>query len=113
MDTLPPGKQPGWVIAPSSRKNWDLRLGKSTEHLTKEVLGTTAVQYFLHDSDHTYENMSFELSKAWKYLQSGGVLVCDNIYTNSAFSDFCAEKKTTPLLFPEASKNRFGIVVKS
>ncbi|MDX1421496.1 MAG: class I SAM-dependent methyltransferase [Kiloniellales bacterium] len=33
---------------------------------------------FVHDSDHGYDNMSFELNAAWSQLRGGGLLVCDD-----------------------------------
>jgi hypothetical protein len=44
---------------------------------------------FLHDSEHSYENMLFEYQSAWAHLKSGGILLSHNIDTNNAFSEFC------------------------
>ena len=43
---------------------------------------------FFHDSDHTYENMTFEFNFAWKNLRVE-TIIADDIEGNSAFSDFC------------------------
>lgn len=36
------------------------------------------LNFFLHDSDHEYENQSFEIDWAWKQLTPGGLLVVDD-----------------------------------
>lgn len=43
---------------------------------------------FFHDSDHSYENMFFEFSWAWKKLKAE-VIISDDIDGNDAFYDFC------------------------
>ncbi len=43
---------------------------------------------FFHDSDHSYENMSFEFQWAWNHLKAEAI-ISDDIDTNDAFFDFC------------------------
>ena len=43
---------------------------------------------FFHDSDHSEENMAFELDWAWNHLLAS-IILCDDIDGNSAFSNFC------------------------
>lgn len=51
--------------------------------------------FFIHDSDHGYKNMMFELNAAWDRLNPGGVLVCDDFEKQPAckshrgFFEFC------------------------
>jgi predicted O-methyltransferase YrrM len=33
---------------------------------------------FIHDSDHSAENMAWELDFAWEHIPAGGLLVCDD-----------------------------------
>jgi len=49
------------------------------------------IDIFLHDSDHSYQNMLWEFQTAWKYLKAGGLLLSHNIDANDAFSDFCQD----------------------
>jgi len=85
---VPKGKLPGWLIPDALRGRWSLVLGRSQEQLAPllEKLGT--IDFFLHDSEHSYECMTFEYQVAWKYLQPGGLLVSDDTSWNSAFQDF-------------------------
>ena len=54
---------------------------------------------FVHDSDHGYENMLWELRNAWPRLRPGGILVCDDFawekphVPNKAFREFLEEVK--------------------
>lgn len=115
-DNLPLGFKPGWVIPDLLRCNWDLKLGLSSK-LLPLIFKKKKCDYFVHDSEHTYTNMLFELNIAWKNLAPGGIIVCDNVDWSNAFSDFCSENCLKPILISEegllAQTNlRFGIVKK-
>jgi len=87
---LPWGEgQSGWIIPDHLKSRWQLFPGRSSEQLSPllEMLGT--IDIFLHDSDHSYQNMFWEYQTAWMFLKSGGLLLSHNIDMNSAFPDFC------------------------
>lgn len=42
------------------RSRWSLTSGKSSDHLEPLLRRIGPVDIFLHDSDHSYENMQFE-----------------------------------------------------
>lgn len=119
-DTLPPGLGPGWVVAEPYRRFWDLRVGTSTELLAGVVAELGAIDLFVHDSEHTYETMTFEFEIAWPALRDGGVLVADNIDVNTAFFDFARAVGRMPYVMPVdpdhaapgASGIRFGLLRK-
>jgi predicted O-methyltransferase YrrM len=96
--TLPPGREPGWLVPDELRDRWELHLGPSLEVLPRVL--PAAIDVFLHDSDHTVETMSGEFALAWPRLRAGGALVCDDSTDNAAFADFCAQVGRAPLLFP-------------
>jgi len=111
------GKEPGWIIPLMLKKNWELKIGKSKDVLPLLADSIGQLDFFLHDSEHTYENMMFELKLVWKKLRSGGILICDNIDANKSFEDFCISKNKKPLLLPVPSNSfneqiRFGLLVK-
>ncbi|MCK4240369.1 MAG: class I SAM-dependent methyltransferase [Candidatus Atribacteria bacterium] len=85
---LPPGKEPGWFIPEHLRKKWYLRLGMSSDLLPALLKKVKEVDIFLHDSEHSYENMYWEYKTAWKYLRKGGLLLSHDISQNAAFRDF-------------------------
>ena len=53
--------------------------------LLKEV---KEVGIFLHDSEHSYENMHWEYKTAWAYIRKEGLLLSHDISQNAAFRDF-------------------------
>jgi predicted O-methyltransferase YrrM len=85
---LPQGKQPGWAIPDSLRVRHHLSLGDARILLPQILEHHGPLDAFLHDSDHSYQHMMFEIALAWSYLRSGGWLLCDNVEQNDAFLDF-------------------------
>jgi predicted O-methyltransferase YrrM len=94
---IPPGSQPGWLIPAGLRERWTLVLGRSQEELPPllERLGT--VDFFMHDSEHSFDCMWFEFGAAWPRLREGGVLVSDDVNSTEAFPRFAREQSREPL----------------
>jgi hypothetical protein len=78
----------GLVIPPHLRSHWNLILGDSRKELSLLIGKLGAIDIFFHDSDHSYENMTWEFETAWPAIRPGGVLASDDINWNNAFSDF-------------------------
>lgn len=85
---LPQDKKPGWAIPPELRPRHELHLGDARTVLPQLLGRNKPLDVFLHDSDHSYEHMMFELSLAWSYMRPGGWMLCDNVEANTAFFDF-------------------------
>jgi predicted O-methyltransferase YrrM len=85
---LPQGKGPGWAIPKGLRSRHHLCLGDARILLPQILERHGPVDVFLHDSDHSYQHMMFEMALAWLYLRPGGWLLCDNVEQNQAFADF-------------------------
>jgi predicted O-methyltransferase YrrM len=94
---IPPGAEPGWLIPTELRERWTLVLGRSQEELPPllERLGT--LDFFMHDSEHSFECMWFEFTTAWPRLRDGGVLVSDDVNSTEAFRRFAEEESRRPL----------------
>ena len=99
-------KQSGWLIPDYLRHRWQLILGRSSEELIPllEKLGT--IDIFLHDSEHSYQNMLWEYQTAWLHLKGGGILLSHNVDVNNAFPHFCESVRVKVLLLA----NMGGIV---
>lgn len=93
---IPPGKEPGWMVPPELRDRWHLVLGRSQDELPPLLERTGAIDFFMHDSEHSYECMSFEFRAAWDALREGGVLVADDVNVNSAWDEFVREVGREP-----------------
>ena len=85
---LPRGKSPGWIIPDDLRHRHDLRLGKAERLLPMALEEKGAIDVFLHDSDHCYSHIMFELGISWPSVSPGGWLIVDNVEQNNAFTDF-------------------------
>jgi predicted O-methyltransferase YrrM len=85
---IPPGKEPGWMVPPELQARWNLVLGRSQEVLPLLLNRLGEIDFFMHDSEHSYECMSFEFRTAWEALHEGGVLVADDVNVNAAWDEF-------------------------
>ncbi|MGL5060984.1 MAG: class I SAM-dependent methyltransferase [Microcoleus sp.] len=94
---IPKNEQPGWVIPAHLKSRWQLTLGKSQEKLPVLLSDLSQIDFFFHDSEHSYECMWFECCEAYKYLQPQGVLMVDDITWNTAFKDFCKKQNKMPV----------------
>ena len=95
------GRQSGCLIPDHLRQQWHLISGSSSDKLAPLLEKLGQIDVFLHDSDHSYENMLWEFQTAWAHLKTGGALLSHNIDYNSAFADFCRSVKTRGYAFHE------------
>ncbi len=105
---IPDGKSSGWVIPNDLKARHKLIIGDSKDKLPTLLESLKKIDYFFHDSLHTYEHMMWEFKQAWNYLKNGGLLLSDDISWNDSFSDFIKEvnaKKT-------ATFYAIGVVIK-
>jgi predicted O-methyltransferase YrrM len=93
---IPPGKEPGWMVPPELRERWELVLGRSQDELPPLLDRVGQIDFFMHDSEHSYECMSFEFRTAWPALREGGVLVADDVIVNPAWAAFTREVGREP-----------------
>jgi hypothetical protein len=104
----------GAFIPPQLRGRWRLKRGPTKRILPSLLPPITEVDLFVHDSLHTYHNMSFEFESIWGYLRPGGVLVADDVGLNDAFRDFAG--KVIPAFCAVVNQKDkdalFGILVK-
>jgi predicted O-methyltransferase YrrM len=93
---IPPGKEPGWMVPTELRDRWHLLLGRSQDELPPLLERLGSIDFFMHDSEHSYECMNFEFRAAWDALREGGVLVADDVSVNSAWVEFVGEVEREP-----------------
>jgi len=93
---IPPGKEPGWMVPPGLRERWRLVLGRSQDELPPLLERVGEIDFFMHDSEHSYECMSFEFRAAWPALRDGGILVADDVNVNAAWDEFTREVDRAP-----------------
>jgi len=93
---IPPGKKTGWMVPPGLRERWRLVLGRSQDELSPLLERVGEIDFFMHDSEHSYECMSFEFRTAWSALRDGGILVADDVNVNEAWDEFAREVGREP-----------------
>lgn len=88
------GKSPGWLVNDELRDRWQLYLGHSRK-LLRSVIGDSKLDFFFHDSEHSYGNMEWELSVALSCANSRAVICCDDALSNDAFVESALKRKST------------------
>ncbi len=105
---VPRDELPGWIIPDDLRDNWELILGKTIEKLPPLIKKLDDIDFFMHDSEHSYECMKFEYNLAYEILNLGGILLSHDIQWNNAFSEFARKKRKRVINL----KNTVGLIIK-
>lgn len=103
----------GRVVPEELRTNWNLCLGSSTEILPKLLRSIPTLDLFIHDSDHTYRNITFELRSAWPYLRPGGIMIIDDAHTNRASIKFAESVGCEPILIKRRKGGCIAVIQKT
>jgi hypothetical protein len=106
---IPGNTTPGWIIPPELKTGWELIIGKSDESLEPLLEKLHWIDFFLHDSEHSYPCMIYEFNLAFQFLKKDGFLFSHDIHINKAFFDF-VEKNQTKL--KTISLNNIGVIQK-
>jgi predicted O-methyltransferase YrrM len=94
----------GAAIPDDLRHRWTYHWGSSRRLLPKLLEDCQGRIMFVHDSDHSYKNMAWEIRSAWHAISSGGVIVCDDVELHTAFLDTARELDANPWLVGQAEK---------
>jgi len=88
---IPEGKSSGWLVPDSCRDRVHIQTGDAATLLPPLLARLGAIDFFFHDSDHTYDHMAFEFREAKRVLEPGGLLVADDIAWNASLWDAADE----------------------
>ncbi|ABW02176.1 class I SAM-dependent methyltransferase [Caldivirga maquilingensis] len=86
----------GFIVPEELKAKWILLIGSSRELLEKTLTQLGDVQFFLHDSDHSYDNVLFELNEAWSHMRHGIILIDNYRFSNAAVQ--FARRVNAPLI---------------
>lgn len=103
----------GALVPEGLRSRWTLHRGMSRKLLPALLAELGAIDLFVHDSLHTYDNMRFEFAEAWLRLREGGIVLADDIQGNAAFAELRERSPRAWGAFRQAEKPAlFGIAVR-
>jgi predicted O-methyltransferase YrrM len=88
---IPEGKSSGWLVPDAYRDRFEVWNGDAKDLLPKMVDKVESIDFFYHDSDHTYNHMMFEFHQAKRKLSKGGLVVGDDVSWNASVWDFADE----------------------
>jgi predicted O-methyltransferase YrrM len=91
IDFYKDDEQCGWLVPTDLKNRWKLIRGLSKQALNPLLVQLGLIDLFIHDSDHSYENMMAEFRTVWPFLKSGGIFLVHDVGRNDAFFDFCKE----------------------
>ncbi len=86
-NTSPPT---GWRVPEALRSRWSLRLGDARKLLPEALNELGQLDFFFHDSDHSYEHMKFEFETVLPFLTKEGLLLSDDVHKNTAYQEIVA-----------------------
>ncbi len=85
----------GAFVPETLKRRWELHLGASRRVLPLLLPRLQQVDFFMHDSLHTYRNMRSEYQWAQAYFGPHAVLISDDVQGNSAFLEWIETTKPT------------------
>jgi predicted O-methyltransferase YrrM len=89
----------GWLVPQALRGPWQLKLGDARELLPALINDLDEVDCFFHDSDHSYEHMTFEFECVYDKVKSGGLILSDDVDKNTSFQELVAGKNLEAVQF--------------
>jgi predicted O-methyltransferase YrrM len=105
----------GCAVPAELQGRWTYHWGTS-RRLLPAILDDTRGRrrVFIHDSEHTYSNMRWELACAWRALREGDWVMADDVHMNTAFGDLAAEVGADPTYVAKPGKGGCaGLLTKS
>jgi len=103
----------GFLVPRSLRSRWRLHRGTTKALLPRLLEAIAPVNFFIHDSLHSYRNMSRELRTISPSLARPGIVVSDDIDDNPAFDRWAREVRPQywAALAQETKQSLLGIAV--
>jgi len=96
----------GYFVPDDLKYRWEPIKG-----FTRDVLPTLndSFSFFLHDSAHSYRNMTMEYEWATKHIDKEGFIISHDIGANNSFFDFCANHNLQYFLIESDFSGRYSL----
>lgn len=99
----------GSLLSGMNKSRWHLNVGTPKTVLAKTLKKLQKIDIFIHDSDHSYENMRDEFNAVSKKVSKDGIIMSDDVNENRAFVEFAQKIGAKPVIVPFFRKS-FGII---
>jgi len=98
--------QPGMIIPDYLNSRFKIQIGDSVDEINKIE---EKVDFFIHDSEHTYRHVENELSAAKELRRFDGMILVDDVDWSNAFYDFVVRNNLYPYFLPDNGKDNLRI----
>ncbi|NTV31260.1 class I SAM-dependent methyltransferase [candidate division WWE3 bacterium] len=78
----------GFLVPEELKHRWTFIDAELITELPSLLAKLGKVDFFYHDSDHSYVHQMWEYLTAWPYIPVGGIVASDDLFHNTAFFDF-------------------------
>ena len=99
----------GQMVKKVDKSRWNKRIGAPSSVLKDVLKEIGRPDIFVHDSDHSYTNMLYEFSSAYKKMKGKGFILSDDVDMNDAFFDFAKSNNLRPRVVYSPIK-LFGVI---
>jgi len=86
----------GSAVPEELKGRWRYHWGSARRLLPGVLADSVGPRLFIHDSDHSYRHMRWEIETAWAALEPGDVILCDDAHFHSGFADAAAAVGAEP-----------------
>jgi predicted O-methyltransferase YrrM len=93
----------GAAVPDELKGRWHYHWGSARRLLPGVLADAAGARLFIHDSDHSYRHMRWEIETAWAALEPGDVILCDDAHFHSGFADAAAAVGAEPQFVPRGS----------
>jgi len=104
-----PTSKPGFLVPVELHKYWNLIEGSSLDVIP--TLADKKFNLYLHDSEHSFDFLTQEMTLAHKALTDDAIMIVDDINWSNGFFAFCVNNRYVPLLLTDNGKN--GLLVRN
>lgn len=108
---IPKGLDVGFIVHENLKGRWELIRGNSLEEIPKI---TETINFYSHDSDHSYNFVKNEMTAVFRKLSDNAVIMADDIDWSNGFFSFCDVMHLYPLILTDNGKSglraRTGII---
>jgi predicted O-methyltransferase YrrM len=96
----------GAAIPEEMKARWHYHWGSARRLLPSVLADAASPRLFIHDSDHSYRHMRWEVEAACAALEPGDVILCDDAHFHSGFADAARAVGAEPLFLRQRRDSR-------